>query len=110
MALLASQPIVAAGLVPVLTGATATTGDTFAGDGRTFVVVNNASGSSINVTMTSYFVDRDGAESEDKVVAVANGARALIPAGPNYVNPADGLVKIVCSAVSFVTVGAVRLP
>lgn len=96
--------------------ATATTGDTFLEDGKqeTVLEVNNGSGGSINVTITavqtSAVVAGVGPVTiANKVVAVPDGARRIIGPFPKaYVN-STGHVTAICSAVTTVTVRAVKI-
>lgn len=116
MALLTVQSAALSGLAESFTAATATTGDTFPEDGKqeTFLEVNNGSGASIDVTITaietSVVVSKVGPVTvTDKTIAVGAGARKIIGPFPKaYVNSA-GLVKATCSAVTSVTVRAVRV-
>lgn len=108
-------------LVPNLTGAlrapvapTAGTGDLFTNDGNTVLIVNNASGGSINVTFDAAGAiapDQANAFDADVVKPVAAGASRIF--GP-FVdkarwNDANGQVKVICSAVATITIEAVRL-
>lgn len=83
--------------------------------GRTFLLVDNASGGSINVTLevqtTSINVPGAGAITvADIVVAVPSGAAKLIgPIAPAYVD-ASGYAHITYSAVTSVTTQAYYLP
>ena len=109
MAALTVQPILAAGTTVAFSAATVTTGDTVALDTQTTVLVNNGSGSSINVTFTSKRPAADGYTVADKVVAVAAGAIkgfALDPAV--YNDSTTAVATIVCSAVTTVTLAATR--
>ncbi len=117
MALLTVQTIDRAGTSLALAAATVTTGDTavVADDGRHAIVVNNGSGGSINVTVTAQTTTarQDGAglvAVADIVKAVAAGATAIIPVLPDFIKTNDGKVTFVCSAVTTVTVGVIRLP
>lgn len=110
------QSIVAAGLVPTLVAATATDGDAFPNNGNVFFLVKNGSGGSINVTIDAYPTGNttpkpDGLTVTDRVIAVANGAEALIgPFPPSIYNrPADNKVKATCSVVTTVTIAAITM-
>lgn len=108
-------------LVPNLTGAlrapvapTAGTGDVFTNDGNTVLIVTNGSGGSINVTIDSPLAvgpDQANAYDADVVKPVAAGATRIF--GPfvdkQRFNDANGQVKVTCSAVTSVTIEAVRL-
>lgn len=93
---------------------TATHGNKFLNDGKTFLFVRNGSGGDITVTVD---VDKsvDGQAVADLVVTVkatgdANGLDELLigPFTGNF-NQSDGYVWAVCSAVTTVTMGAFRL-
>ncbi len=87
---------------------TATHGNKFLNDGKTFLEVNNGSGDSINVTFDTPG-SVDGFAIADKVVAVGAGVRKKIGPFTATFNQADGYVWVVCSAVTTVTIGAFRL-
>lgn len=116
MAVLTVADIVPAGSAVTLTAADVA-GDRFVADntGRHFFDVNNASGGSVNVTITAKQTSgRDpnaGAITIGNiVVAVGAGARFLIgPIAPAYIG-ADGFVDVTYSAVTSVTVRPRRLP
>lgn len=112
MAALSAQVIDGDGLVnPTYAAATATTGDTFPCDGRTVLHVKNGSGSSINVTLTSHFATKVGATAADQVTAVAAGGNAFFLLDPDvFADPTTGQATAVCSAVTTVTVAALRVP
>lgn len=84
-------------------------------DGRTFLIVSNGSGGSINVTLdarvTSINVPGAGAITiSDIVVAVPAGATRLIgPIAPAYVD-STGYAHITYSSATSVTVQAFYLP
>lgn len=111
MALLTTQVPTAAGAVPTLSAATATTGDTFSLDDRTFIQIVNGSGGSINAVFTSYRATSEGYVVTDKTVAVGAGVTKLILLDPvAYTDPTTNLAKCVCSAVTTVTIAAIRRP
>lgn len=118
MATLTVQNIDKDGITPTLSAATASTGDqaVVADDGRHFLLVNNGSGGSINVTVTAQRatspqngVGPDVAVSSI-VHAVAAGGVGLIPILPAFIRTNDGIVQFVCSAVTTVTLGVIKLP
>lgn len=79
-------------------------GDDFVNDGRTILLVKNASGGSINVTVASG-QQVDGLDIEDPVVAVAAGATQRIgPFRKTYYNDGDGKVSLTYSDVTSLTV------
>lgn len=94
--------------VAVSGAAAAVGGDKFGNNGSQLFYVNNASGSSINVTfVTSQTVD--GQAVADRVVAVAAGAAKMIgPFKPSQYNDVDGNVNVTYSAVTTVTVAAYK--
>lgn len=73
------------------------------------LLVKNGSGSSITVTMATPGTD-DGLAIADRAIAVAAGAEGHIPVLDSYKDPSDGLAHITYSAVTTVTVAAVRVP
>lgn len=85
-------------------------GDTIAPDDRTALLVKNGSGSSINVTFTTPGTV-SGLAIADVVLAVAAGATALSPTltAALFGDPTSGLVSISYSAVTTVTVQAIRV-
>ena len=95
--------------------AAAVSGDAYVNDGRTFLVVTNGGGSPITVTVvvqrTSVAVPGLGNVTFASIpVSVTNGTTKWIavPSGPY--NDANGRVSVTYSAVTSVTVGAVRMP
>jgi len=108
VATLSTQQIAITGPAITYTAA-AGGGDKIAPDGRTFLHVKNGGGSSITVTIdvpgTTY-----GQNNPDVPVTVPNaGERMIGPIPPEIANPSDGLVAIAYSAVTSVTVAAVRV-
>ena len=98
------------GIAPTYATA-ASGGDTFANNGKTFLHVKNGGGSSINVTLASQ-VDSPpaGTAASNKVIAVAAGGEKMIGPLPEYgYNDSGGLVHVSYSAVTSVTVAAIRL-
>jgi hypothetical protein len=117
MAVLTVQNLSLTGLAATLAAATATTGDKFDNptDERTFLRVTNGSGASINVTITAQAANINVSgyglvALANQVVAVAAGASKDIGPFPAALwNDANGQVNFVCSAVTSVTVGAIRM-
>jgi hypothetical protein len=102
------QQVARTGLIPAYSAANAD-GHSIANDGRVFHHVKNGSGSSINVTMPTP-VTVDDLAVADLVVAIAAGAEKMIgPFPPGIYNQADGTMHVDYSAVTTVTVAAVRL-
>lgn len=117
MALLTVQEIDRDGITVTTVTPTASTGDTFvaADDGRHFILIDNGSGASINVTVAKQVstARQDGAGAvavADIVAAVAAGAKALIPVLPAFIRTNDGIVQVTCSSVTTVEIAAVKLP
>ena len=110
MAELSVQTMTIDGIVPSY-GAAASGGDTFANDGKTFLHVKNGGGSSINVTLSSQVTNPPaGTAATNKVIAVAAGAEKMIgPLPANGWNDANGQVHVNYSAVTSVTLAAVKL-
>lgn len=107
MAALTTQSVVASGLTPAFVAATGG-GDTCAPGDRNFLVVKNASGAPITVTLAA-FPDTSpwGAAIPDPTVSVpAAGERWIGPlVGSQYGNPTTGQVGITYSGVTSLTVG-----
>jgi hypothetical protein len=104
MAVLAVQDTVLTGGILTLAAA-AGGGDSFVNDGRTTLVVNNGSGSSINVTITSPTPCSHGG-LHDLVVAVGAGVQKGI--GPFSVERFGASVAIAYSLATSITVAARR--
>lgn len=111
MALLPLQSMTSAGLAPTLVAATGG-GDTVAlassTDDRSFLQVTNGAGSSMTVSIADPGVTPAGNAGTVTPITVAAGTTKLIPLNPNSVNSTTGLISISYSAVTTVTVGAVR--
>lgn len=79
-------------------------------NGRSFVIINNGGGSSINATITAT-VTLPGVTVSGPVIAIAAGVRKMIDLpSTSYVNDANGNVLVTCSSVTSVTIGAFELP
>lgn len=91
-------------LLATFSPATATVGDTFIPNGRSFVTIKNGSGGSINATVDIPGTDDFGNARADLVVAVAAATERDIPITRSEFVQSDGTVKITCSAVTTVTV------
>lgn len=111
MALLPNQTITAAGLTPTTVAASAG-GDTIApassADDRTMLYVNNGSGASITVTVADPGKTAAGNSGTAPAITVAAGAVMFIPISTGQISPSTGLASITYSAVTTVTVAAVR--
>lgn len=98
-----------------MVSATATHGNKFLNDGKTFLRVVNGDGSPITVTInTPGSVDGQGIADLDVTVAATGDGDGLddklIGPFPKTFEQSDGYVWAVCSAITSVTVGAFRLP
>jgi len=87
---------------------------TFSNNGKMYLLVENGSIASINVTITSQSVDGDNAGDltvQDPVVAVGAGVSKILgPFKPSIFNNADGKVSVALSAFADVTLQVVRAP
>lgn len=111
MAALTLQVIPASGVAPTTTAA-AGGGDTVTPTGltddRCMLQVTNGGGSPINVTLADPYTTPAGNAGTTVPVAVAAGATKLIALPIGAINPANGQVAISYSAVTSVTVAALR--
>lgn len=80
-------------------------GDQCSGGTANFLVVKNAGGSAITVTLTEPQTI-DGLSVANRSVSVPAGALVMIPVEPYYVNPATNLASISYSGVASVTIAA----
>lgn len=110
MAVLTVQDIARAGLV-YATVAADVAGDDFANNGNTFLLVENGSGGSIDVTIASNFSNPPvGTIADDIVVSVDAGVNAMIgPLPQSGYNDGDGQANVTYSAVTTITVAAVSM-
>lgn len=108
MALLTVQNATTNGIIKTMVAAAAG-GDTFANDGNTMLFVKNGSGVSVTVTINSQTLCNYGFD-HDIVVALAAGAEIAFPRLDTirFNDPATGLVNVIYSAVTSVTVAAVK--
>jgi len=84
-------------------------GDTIAVQGDTYLFVRNADASSKTVTVVRPGSDEYELAVPDVAVTVAAGATAVIgPIPPSFRDSSDSLVDITYSAVTSVTVAAMR--
>lgn len=109
MAELTVQEIVVTGLEETLASAAAL-GDTFKNDGRTYFHCLNGSGADITLTFTTPGKIGGVAIADPTVVVTAGEHRLVGPFNPSIFNNSSGLVAVGYSAVTTVTVSAVRLP
>ncbi len=108
MALLATQPIVRAGLAPSYAAA-AGGGDTFTPNDKTFLQVKNASGGAITVTIVTPRTDSAGNAVADNTISVpaTTGDRMIGPFPADvYADPTTGVANITYSGVTSLTIGA----
>lgn len=109
--------ITIAGSVDLVTGgqaATATDGDAFVTTGYELAYVYNGSGSPITVTIDAYPSGGQGAplglSTTDPTVTVAASALKVIGPFPRTIfGNATNSVKLTCSSVTTVKVGAIRV-
>lgn len=109
MAQLTIQTIATTGLAPTYAAAAAG-GDAFLNDGATYFHVKNGSGASINVTVNSVTACDQGFDHDQVVAVPAAGERILGPFPSQRWNDASSNVNMSYSAVTSVTVAAVKLP
>jgi hypothetical protein len=109
MAVIAIQTIDLTGLAEFTLAAASASTDTFVNDGRTILVVNNASGSQMTVTIDSLQASDFGSD-EDIAVAVEAGERVFIgPFQKARFNSIAGVVTVTTSLETSVTVAALQL-
>ncbi len=111
MALLATQPIVRAGLAPAYAAA-AGGGDTFAPGSNVFLHVKNASGGALTVTVVTPRTDALGNPIADNAISVpaTTGDRMIGPfPAEAYADPTTGLANITYSGVTSLTIGAFQV-
>lgn len=110
MAAITIQQMVPTGLEATYAAASAG-GDTFANDGKTFLHVKNGDVSDKTVTIASTVIDPPAgtAAANIAVVVTAGEERMIGPLNQNGYNNANGDVAVTYSAVTSVTVAAIRL-
>jgi hypothetical protein len=116
MATLTVQEIdLTTGLAPTYATAGAG-GDEYANDGKTYLHVKNGGGAPITVTVAAQQATVDDPQfgrivPANRAFTVTNGAERIIPyvASGGY-NNANGRVAVTYSAVTSVTVAAIRAP
>ena len=103
--------VIQAGLNPAYTAANsvANGGNMFPNTGDAFLHVKNGSGSSINVTVDIPGLVAGMAISDLVVAVPAGGERMIGPFDPTWCNQSDGKVYVDFSAVTTVTVAAIKL-
>jgi len=104
---LAVQSCAITGLLPLYTAANAL-GHSVANNGETFLHVKNGDASDITVTLVS--IPDPWGRTGDKVITVSAASEKMIgPIPPLLFNQADGTVNVDFSAVTSVTLTAVKL-
>lgn len=106
---LTTQVVPNAGLAITTSTPTATDGDTCQTGPGIFYYVNNGSGSSITVTLTTPGTV-DGLAISDRSVTVAASATTLIPLTNLYRDPTTGKATVTCSSTSSVKVAVIKVP
>ncbi len=105
---LSSAGVLVSGALPTAAALT----QTFTNTGKELVLVQNGSGGGITATIVSQIEVDDGQDDltvEDQVVTIAAGAtRILGPFKPSVYNDADDKVTLEISAITTVTVQAVK--
>jgi hypothetical protein len=109
VALLSYQQIGISGSAVTYSAATATVGDAVTPDDRGFVHVKNGSGASITATLVIPGSLYGVARPDVAVTVPAGSDRFIGPMNTDFADPADGQVDVICSAVTSVTVAAVRV-
>lgn len=95
----------------VWVAATVTTGDQWVNTGNEMLLVNNASGAPINVTIPTPILADGNLTVADKVIAVGAGKIGFLGPFPRatYSDAADSFkAKAVCSSVTSVTLAVVK--
>jgi hypothetical protein len=111
VALLAYQQIVQTGLQPTYVPATVTVGDSVIPDEDGFIHVKNGGGGAITATVTTPGVGPGGVAVPDIPVTSipAAGAAMIGPLNAALADPTTGLVTVVWSGVTTVTIAAIRM-
>lgn len=80
-------------------------GDTFRNNGKTFLYIRNAGGSTITVTLSATPTPAGLTITPPTISVAGSGVTILAgPFDPAYMNDADGNISITYSAVSSVTI------
>lgn len=104
-----TQVVPNTGLTVTTTTPTATDGDTCQTGAGVFYLVNNTSGSSVTVTLTTPGTV-DGLAIADRTVGAAATAVSLVPLTDLYRDPATGRALVTCSTTTGVKVAVIRVP
>lgn len=85
-------------------------GDTVKVDGDTILIVRNTDGSTKTVTVVRPGTEYGQANPDvAHVVPATTGVSVIGPIPPSFADPTDGLVDVTYSAVTGVTIAAVRV-
>jgi hypothetical protein len=106
MALATVQSITPAGLNPAY--ATPLSTEQIVPMDRLFLHVKNASGGSINVTLTDPSLTPAGSVATNPVIAVPAAGERMIFLSPNLASPATGTIQAAFSATASVTAALIR--
>jgi len=104
-----AQTLVRTGITPTYNAATATDGDAFENDGKTFIHVKNA-GSQITLTIqTPGTVDGLAVTDRTVTIPATTGDKMIGPFPTSQYNQSDGKVYLDWSGVTTVTFAVVRM-
>lgn len=108
MATLTTQNITTAGILPTYVAASAG-GDAMIPDSTSFLHIKNGGGSSMTVSIADPLTIDTSLTVTPRVVTVGATSEAMIAVPDSlYRNPATGLAALTYSAVTSVTVAAIR--
>jgi hypothetical protein len=107
MALLTPQTAAVTGTVLTMAAASGG-GDTIVGGSTTFLLVRNGDASSKTVTVVRPGTTYGTADPDIEVVVTAGNIAIIGPIPSEFADPTDGYVDVTYSAVTSVTVAAVR--
>lgn len=107
MALAGVQQITNAGIAPAF--ATPLVSEVIVPNDDLFLYVKNASGGSINVTLTDPSTTTAGSASINPVIAVPATGERMIYLNPALMNPATGTIAVAFSSVTSVTAALLRM-
>ena len=109
MAVLTAQQVSLAGLGPSYVAAAAG-GDSFSNDGNTLIHVKNTDAAAKTVTVASQRLATPGLAPSNNAVSVpaTTGERIIGPFDPLVWNDTNGSVQLTYSAVTGVTIAAIR--
>jgi hypothetical protein len=107
MALAGVQQVVGSGLNPVY--ATPLSSEVIVPNDDLILHVKNASGGSMNVTLTDPSVTAAGSVSVNPVIAVPAAGERMIYLNPALMNPATGTIAVAFSATASITAALIRM-